>query len=266
MSAAQKQFAEAQAKASAGPDEGPPTCDFALVFALAVESGGLVDLLSEVSVVRGDGFKVRRGLRHSRTIALAESGAGRANAAKAAHALIDAYRPRWLFSAGFAGALAPELQHGQVIVAREIVDTAGQAWTGDPQHIPPWLSDVPGVRVDRLLCVDHVVRSPEEKLSLGRKHQALAADMESLAVALVCEERKVPFLAVRAISDAVEDRLPAEVEHLLDQKTTAARLGSALGSIWRRPGSIKDLWQLKESALAASDRLGRLLAGMMKHL
>jgi adenosylhomocysteine nucleosidase len=264
MAAAQQHVASAANRVSLSGDG--PQSDFALVFALGIEAGGLVDLLSDVTVMRGDGFTVRRGRRRDRNIVLAECGAGRAKAAKAAHALIDAHRPRWLFSAGLAGALDRHLLRGQIVVADSIVDPAGRQWTAGPQSLPPWLADVPGVHVGRLLTVDRVVRLPEEKLALGREHAALAADMESLAVAEVCAERGMPFLAVRAISDTVDEQLPPDVERLLAQKTNAARLGAALGSICRRPSSVKDLLKLQEDANAASDRLGNFLAAVMKHL
>jgi hypothetical protein len=37
-------------------------------------------------------------------------------------------------------------------------------------------------------------------------------------------------------------------------------LGSVVGTIWRRPGSVKDLLRLKEHALVAADKLANFLA------
>ena len=90
--------------------------------------------------------------------------------------------------------------------------------------------------------------------------------MESFAVAEVCRARHVRFLAVRVINDAVDDELPRDVEHLLDQKTHAGRFGAVTGAVWRRPGSVKDLWKLRERATSASTRLGKFLVGMMEQL
>jgi hypothetical protein len=78
--------------------------------------------------------------------------------------------------------------------------------------------------------------------------------------------RETPFMAVRVVSDAADDELPPDVERLLVQKTNAGRLGAALGSIWRRPSSLKDMFQLQQNAIAASDRLAKFLAGLIKHL
>jgi adenosylhomocysteine nucleosidase len=58
--------------------------------------------------------------------------------------------------------------------------------------------------------------------------------------------------------------LPADIERLLRQKTEAARLGAALGAIWRRPGSIKDLWALKENSLICSTQLAKFIAKVIE--
>jgi adenosylhomocysteine nucleosidase len=90
--------------------------------------------------------------------------------------------------------------------------------------------------------------------------------METLAVARVCQAEKVRFLAIRAISDSVDQELPRDVDRLVKKKTLAGRLGAAAGAIVNRPSSIKDMWQLKEDALVASSRLATFLAGIVPQL
>ena len=90
--------------------------------------------------------------------------------------------------------------------------------------------------------------------------------MESWEVAAVCRERKVRFLAVRIISDALEDELPPEIERLARPSHAARRVGAAVGAIWRRPGSFKDMLRLREEALVASDRLASFLQGVVAQL
>jgi adenosylhomocysteine nucleosidase len=112
------------------------------------------------------------------------------------------------------------------------------------------------------MTADSVIRTPGEKKATLEQSGAMAVDMETFAVAEVCRRRQVAFSSVRVISDAIDERLPPEVEHLVAQKTTAARFGAALGAICRRPGSVKDMVQLKENALVASIRLAKFLAGV----
>ena len=94
---------------------------------------------------------------------------------------------------------------------------------------------------------------------LFQRYGALAADMETFAVAEVCRQRGVPFASIRVVNDTSDETLPRDVEHLLAQKTGAAQLGAALGAIWRRPASAKDMYQLRENALVASGRLAKFL-------
>ena len=129
----------------------------------------------------------------------------------------------------------------------------------DPAAFVPWLDEVQNLHRGRLLTVDRVVRLREEKQQLGRQHDALAVDMESFAVAEVCRQRAVDFLAVRSISDAVDEELPPDIGKLLAQKSFAGQLGVAMGSIFRRPAAVKDLFNLHQNALASSSRLARFL-------
>jgi len=124
--------------------------------------------------------------------------------------------------------------------------------------------EISSCRVGRLLAVERVIRLPGEKRELGVRHQALACDMESLAVAEVCRQRNVPLLAVRVISDTADEELPADIERLLAQASTAARWGTAIGSILRRPSSLQDLLRLRHRAIEASDRLAKFLAEIIR--
>ena len=242
---------------------GGDACHFGVVFALGIEAGCLADLLHGVVSVRGQGFVVRRGELRGRRIVLVQSGPGRTRAERAAESLLDGHQPAVVISAGFAGGLDPKLRRGDIVLADRVLDESGRQCEIDLAILPASMTETSGVHVGGLLTVDQVVRLPEEKRALGEKHAALAADMETLAVAEVCRRRQTPFLAVRVINDAADDALPRDVEKLLAQTSGAARLGAAVGSILKRPASVMDLWRLQHRALEASDRLARFLAALM---
>jgi len=253
------------------PDaEEPPRrerpCEVGVVFALGIEAGGLEDLLQGAVSIRGHGFTVRQGGLKGRHVVVVQSGAGREAASRAAEALLSGHKPQWMISAGFAGGLSPRLKRHDLLMADGLATTDGSRLAIDLEVDPESLAQTPGVHVGRLLTVDRIVRRTEEKRALGEKHQALAVDMESYAVADVCRRRRVRFLAVRIVSDAVDDELPPDVDRLLKQKTRAAKLGAVLGALWRRPGSVKDMWKLREDALVASDRLATFLASTIEQL
>jgi adenosylhomocysteine nucleosidase len=244
----------------------PAVCHVGLVFALSIEAGGLVDQMTGVVHINGAGFVAREGGFGGRRLVLIESGLGREAAARGTRALLIGHKPRWVISAGFAGGLHPSLRQGDILMANEIADLTGRRLAIDFKIAPDALARTPGLHVGRLLTVDSIVREPAEKQALGELHGALAVDMESSAVAEVCRDERVKFLSVRVISDAVDHELPADVDHLVRQKSTLGRIGAVTGAIVRRPGSVKDMWQLKEDAIAASDRLAKFLTGIVPQL
>jgi len=253
----------AQAEAAAGPT---PPCDVGVLFALASEAGGLEDLLAGVVRIKGHGFAVCQGELKHRQVAIAVSGAGRDRAARAAEALLAGHRPPWLISAGFCGGLSPELPRHAIVLADALLDGQGNRLEVDLGKLDPGLVSRQGVHVGPILQVEQVIRRPADKRAAGEAHRALAADLESLAVAEVCRGRNVSFLAIRLVSDAVDDELPREVEKLLHQKSRTAQFGAALGAILDRPGSLKEMYQLHANALVASDRLARFLAAVIQHI
>jgi adenosylhomocysteine nucleosidase len=262
--AARRQMSSAAAGAG---DAEPRPCDVGAMFALGEESGGLEDLLEGRVTTKGDGFLIHQGDWKGRRIAVAVSGAGRPAAARATEAMILGHHPAWVFSAGFCGGLSPKLQRHDILMADRIAQTDGTELPVDLEAVrsAPLLSKR-GVHVGRLLTADEIVRQPREKRALGESHDALAVDLESFAVAEVCSRRRTRLLAIRVVSDAVDDRLPQEVKRLSQQKTRAAQFGAALGAILDRPGALKEMYDLKQNALAASDRLAKFLAALISHV
>lgn len=241
-------------------------CDIAVIFALGIETAGIEDRLEEVSRIKAHGFNVRQGYWDDLSIVIAESGPGMQRAAHAAEALIDAYRPEWVISSGFAGGLQEALRARDFLLADEVVNLEGKQLSLGLQVSKEALEATPGVHVGRLLSADRIIRSPEEKRELGEKHHALAVDMETFAVAEVCKRRRTRCLSVRIISDGVDDALPKEIEHLMQQKSITSKAGAVVGAIFNRPGSLKDMWQLKEDALTNAQRLGKFLEGVLEQL
>jgi adenosylhomocysteine nucleosidase len=259
-------------------------CHFGIVFALGVESGPTEDLLSGSIRIRGSGFFITEGGINGRRVVIIRSGAGLDNAARATEVLINGHHPKIVISAGFAGGLSPTLKRHEILLADSVIDytgrqiilnrspplndisNSGQALQCPLDQFPFDQSklDWPNLQIGKLLSVDHVIREPGEKQSLHLQHQALAVDMETFAVAEVCRRREVPLCAVRIIHDTANDTLPPDIERLLRQKTEAARLGAALGAIWRRPTSIKDFWALKENSLIAGHRLSKYIEQLIE--
>jgi len=250
----------AQVTAAPPPAEEPKPCHLGIVFALGIEAGCLEDTLQGSVVIRGNELVAREGGLGGRRVVVIRCGAGRQKAAAATELLIDGHRPQRVISAGFAGGLSPSLKRHDILIADRLIDADGREM---PLDLSPGLAATatqPGVHRGPLLTLDRVVRLPSEKRQLFGRYGALAVEMETAAVAEVCRSRQVAFSSIRVINDPADEELPRDMEHLLVQKTEVARLGAALGAIWRRPGSAKDMYQLGENALVASTRLAKFLA------
>lgn len=241
-------------------------CSAVVLFSLGVESGGLIDRMSDVVTTRCATFVERRGRLDDRSLVVAESGTGCEAAAQAAGDVIQVHRPRWIVAAGFAAALNDSLKRGHVLMPDTLVGQDCEAIKVGFQIDPAVVEASPSLHVGRLLTVDRLVRHREEKEQLAAEYDAIACDMESMAVARVCREQQVGFLAVRVVSDQMEERLPPAIERMLDQDTVAAKVGVATRALFQRPGTMKDMWRLRETAIRASDRLAGFLVGVLPQL
>ena len=161
-----------------------------------------------------------------RRLVLAQAGVGRQRAERATQMLIAGHRPPWVISAGFSGGLQPGLKRGDIVMADSLVEPGGGRLAIDVRIDQQTLAATPGLHVGRLLTVDKIITESSDKKQLGKAYEALAVDMESWAVGEVCSQERVRFLAVRVISDAMEENLPRDLGRLITQKTAAGKVGA----------------------------------------
>jgi len=245
-------------------EEEIPPCDIAFIFALDIESADFVAKLSNVLTTRMPGYTVHEGLYDNRQVVVVDSGVGVDNAARAAIETITLHRPQWVISAGFAGSLHPDVRKGHMVMADHICDAEGRQ-LGTGLKIDP-AAATRSMHLGRLLTVERPVRSPHEKRKLGKAHNAVACDMETMATAAICAKMKTRFISVRVISDGVDEVLPPEVEKLMNSTSLAGKIGAVAGAVLGRPSVVKDLWRLKEDAYRSSDRLAKFLDGVVPQL
>ncbi len=243
-----------------------PRPEIVVLYALGMESAGLKEALHSPTPVKMEKRTVTVGRLGELVVGVIESGVGRTAAAAAARDAIDILQPHWIVSAGFAGGLVSQLKRGHVVMADAACNPGGTEVKIPLNLSPQQIAASPGLHVGRLLTVDRIIRTVEEKRELGEKHDALAVDMETLGVAQACQERGTQMLSVRIISDTVDQPLPRDLEKMLSQKSTSGMLGAAAATIFNRPSSIKDMWQLNSMANKASDLLGAFLKDVLPQL
>jgi adenosylhomocysteine nucleosidase len=236
--------------------------DIGIVTALPIELGEFLSRCARVNKYKGDGFVFRGGNYDKIRVATVESGMGYARARRAAISLVKSHSPKWLLSCGFAGALQEGMQIGNIVMVNSIVDQHGQEMSFSLNVAS---NESEGLYVGRILTADEMVRTVDEKKLLAEKHNAIAVDMETLAVAQVAQEHQLGFMGIRSISDDLSADLPPEVLSVVGD-TGAVRVGAALSSFVKRPGSFKDMLGLRDTAQRAANNLAVFLDGVVHQL
>jgi len=165
-------------------------------------------------------------------------------------------------SSGFAGALVPARVGDLIIgtgtrsIAFEGTWKAGiQARTINQDCVERMrlLADQLGIatKVGMVVSAARVVGRSVDKQAISRMTGAVALDMESAALAQVAEERGVPFVVVRTVSDLVEEELPLDFNAFLGP--SAWRKG--LYELMTHPASLIGLNRLRKQSRLAAGRL-----------
>ena len=241
-----------------------PSVDTGFVFALRDEAVGILDRMKRRKKTRGNDWTFYTGTIESKnkemSIAVVMSGAGQNNAENATNVLLDVFAPKLICSAGYAGGLSSRLKQLTLCVPEQVIrpllgrQTEVQALDLS-SPIPRKTSPMSGKLT--LFTANEVVDLPEQKRTLHEQTGAEIVDMETFAVAEVCSVREVPFLSIRVILDAVDDRIPKDVANLLDSVDSSfSRLtGTIFSSLVSRPSMVLDLVSLKRRAFKATERL-----------
>lgn len=239
------------------------TTDIGFVFAMPMEAAGVTDRLKEKKTIKANGRIFHAGRFGQFQVAIVESGVGQQRAEQATKLLIETFSPRRIVSAGYGGGLHKRLKRFSVCFPEIIIRESDGMVLDISAAIPQLAPKRTGPIRDKLglLTCNFVAASPKQKTELYRNTGAEIVDMETFAVADLCRLRNVPFLAVRIILDTVDEQLPKDVQNILKSAEIGrARLaGSVLGSLFKRPSAILDLFSLKERALSATDRLAKRL-------
>lgn len=190
------------------------------------------------------------------------SGAEPERAEREAVRLIEA-GCRLLMSWGVAGGLDPEARPGDLVIPTAVVDEGGGCWPFAPELGAAVAAAMPGPfrwedhgQGRCILGLDRLVARPDDKAALFALTGALTVDMETHRVARVAAARKVPMLAIRAVGDPVEARLPRFVERVLGEDGEP-RLGRVALGLAQRPWEFGPLMRLKRETDAALEALGR---------
>jgi nucleoside phosphorylase len=221
-----------------------------LVFVAAErrELEGLLAHIDEVAKLDWPLDFAQRGRLNGRPVILAANGPGPKLAGDAVDAVERNEEMDALVSIGFCGGLEPSLGACDIFVAREV---NGVRTAPAPSSTRPF-------KTGKLLSIDRVVTTAAEKAVLAEN--ADAVEMEAAAVADRAERYRVPFYAVRIVTDTSEESFPLDFNTMRSSDGRFSR-GKILAAALRSPGMLfPELIKLNKRTKRASQALGDFLA------
>ncbi len=184
-------------------------------------------------------------------------GMGEDNARDAAQKLVEK-NVMALVSWGTAGALTEELHAGDLLLADNIVSNDKNNYLFDDD----WNKRLANKLYNTSLKIHNgtiahaqqVLTTTEDKKTLHRTTNALAVDMESIAIAQIANESTLPCVSIRAIVDEVSQCIPEAVIKSTDIFGHPS-LFPLFSSLIRQPSLIAELIKLGAGMRAAAKTL-----------
>ncbi len=196
----------------------------------------------------------------------------------ATRALVASRRPKQLIAMGFCGGVSEWAGPSDVVVSEYVMDWPGFPGESDldqPRSVLTASAELleaarrlaePSdenahprfafrVTFGGVLSVDRLVRTTAVKgYHAPRAARCRAIDMESAGVASVAGEAGIPWIAIRGVTDTLQEDLPLAFE---DYTTPAGEVNRArvLAAALRRPALIPDLLRLGSESLRAARNL-----------
>jgi nucleoside phosphorylase len=173
------------------------------------------------------------------------TGMGTRHAQQAIARALASERPALVLTCGFAGALAPALQVGDVVF--DVADAA----LAIRLHAA-------GARSAKFHCSPAVLTTSAGKRAARERTGCDAVDMESVVIRAACEQAGIPSATIRAISDAANEDMPLDFNALLtpDMRMSGQKLALAL---LKSPQKIPALIRLGRHSAMAARELARVL-------
>lgn len=167
-----------------------------------------------------------QGKLHGKDVVVCQTGVGKVNAAMCTQILIDRYEVDAMIFTGVAGAVAPHLEVGDIVISEDCMhhdmDATALGFARgmipfSPQSV--FVADeemkrlalqaarevgARGVVLGRVLSGDQFVADSEVVNQLYLEMNGSCVEMEGAAMAQVCALQEVPFVIIRSISDKAD--------------------------------------------------------------
>lgn len=217
------------------------------VAVLGVSSQDVAELearLADLTSREVEGIRFVSGEIAGRSVVIAWTGVGKVNAAMVATLLIEHFHPAQIMLTGIAGAVDPNLEPGDIVIAKQTAHhDMGSYWSDDiePGGVRNRLAEgtnpiffpadpnllvvaervagatrfdpidhrngqrLPRVVTGTVVTGDTFIASKDKCAELVEKFEADAVEMEGAAVAQICYQRGIACLVIRSIADKADE-------------------------------------------------------------
>jgi adenosylhomocysteine nucleosidase len=235
-----------------------PGKSIAFVCAMPME---LEPLTRDLGLVEADvdGHPVQRGRLGERDVVGIVTGMGTRLAAEGVERLLDAFDVEHLFVVGIAGAGMGDAPIGALVMPEIVVHGP----TGR-EHRPTRLGDHD--HGGHLWTSDELIDDLDELTAMHTDRGVVALDMETAAIAHVCETRGVPWSVFRAISDrSSEGLVDAEVFQLSNLDNTPNH--EAIAAYFEKhPEAMEKLQKMAADSTLAAETAAAAAVAAVDHL
>jgi adenosylhomocysteine nucleosidase len=230
-----------------------------IIAAMSPESDAALRLIQRHEHSTVGSFRCDRFRLLDRDCLLFTSGMGLKRAAQATRALIESNCPQLLVSVGVAGAVNPDLEIGDVIIARNtcLLDQglpgpfqplallSDAAWQAAEQALRPRRARLLSGTAITTRGSQFVQRQPEQMTNP-------VLEMETMGIVRIAMEQGIPLLSLRGISDGPRTPIPFDLEAAMDEDYNL-RTGEIIKSVLCHPKAMLQLGQMGRNTRKAAE-------------
>lgn len=214
-----------------------------VIAAMDEELDAIKRKLENVEIVEAKNLKIFKGNKDNKEYIICKSGVGKVNASRTTQIMVDLFEPTYIVNVGSAGALNNDLQIGDIVIGKELVQhdfditafghekgyisETGKYFESDSKLVEDYKQKM-DIKKNEYKSIVGVIASGDifctnvdMKNKIKQKFNADCVEMEGAAIAQVCKLNNIPFIGIRSISDTPNGNNQIDFEKFL--KTASER-------------------------------------------
>jgi len=219
-------------------------------------------------------FPVYRFTQKNRQYVIIESGIGADRALAAAQALTETLQPELLISMGFGGGVSDGLTAGDIVIGtrflvhmgENMIEETGVKVTPLPAALTRQKA-IGGCSIAEGTIISSAsvqAKTAIAELMPGDVRRGVV-DMETCAIARFATLTRMPLMAIRSISDGLDEELGFTMDEFMDD-SMRVNVVKVFMTVARRPWIIPQLYRLSCNTRKAGRNLSILFSGLRETL